>query len=75
MSLGLAANEPTISVMPDGGLQENFPHVASDIATGARAGKMRPMLLIGIGNTEGRGDRTGPTKIASDRRTAHHVAG
>jgi predicted alpha/beta superfamily hydrolase len=61
--------------MPDGGLQEDFPHVAADIDAAIRAGAMRPMIVIGIENTERRRDMTGPTTVASDRAIAPRVGG
>ncbi len=61
--------------MPDGGLQEDFPHVATDVDTAIRAGEMRPMIVIGIENTERRRDMTDPTEIDSDRKIAVHVGG
>lgn len=61
--------------MPDGGLQEDFPHVASDVDAAVRAGEMRPMIVVGIENTERRRDMTGPTKVASDREIAPRVGG
>jgi hypothetical protein len=61
--------------MPDGGMQEDFPHVAADIDAGIRAAQIRPMLVIGIENTERRRDMTGPTEVASDREIAPHVGG
>ena len=44
--------------MPDGGLQEDFPHLATTIDTAIRAGEMRPLILVGIENTERRRDLT-----------------
>ncbi|HEV7123488.1 MAG TPA: alpha/beta hydrolase-fold protein [Rhodanobacter sp.] len=61
--------------MPDGGLQEDFPHVAHDVDAAIRAGQMRPMIVVGIENTERRRDMTGPTRVASDREIAPHVGG
>ncbi|WP_158882316.1 alpha/beta hydrolase-fold protein [Rhodanobacter sp. L36] len=61
--------------MPDGGMQEDFPHVATDLDTAIRAGQVRPMIVIGIENTERRRDMTGPTDVASDRKIAPHVGG
>ncbi|MEP6900023.1 MAG: alpha/beta hydrolase-fold protein [Rhodanobacter sp.] len=61
--------------MPDGGMQEDFPHVATDVDSAIRAGEMRPMIVIGIENTERRRDMTGPTDVASDRSIAPHVGG
>jgi hypothetical protein len=61
--------------MPDGGMKEDFPHVATTIDTAIRAGELRPMLLVGIENTERRRDMTGPTQVAEDRKIAPRVGG
>jgi predicted alpha/beta superfamily hydrolase len=61
--------------MPDGGMAEDFPHVAVDVDAAIRAGRMRPMIVVGIENTERRRDMTGPTEVASDRKIAPHVGG
>lgn len=61
--------------MPDGGLEEDFPHVASDIDAAIRAGKMRPVVVVGIENTERRRDMTGPTAVEEDRKIAPRVGG
>ncbi|UHQ25030.1 alpha/beta hydrolase [Lysobacter sp. 5GHs7-4] len=72
-----AAKGPRYPVlyMPDGGLQEDFPHVASDVDAAIRAGEMRPMLVVGIENTQRRRDMTGPTAFAEDRKIAPEVGG
>ena len=61
--------------MPDGGLEEDFPHVSAAIDAAIKAGEMRPFLLIGIENTERRRDVTGPTEVESDRTIALRVGG
>ncbi|HEU4558067.1 MAG TPA: alpha/beta hydrolase-fold protein [Longimicrobium sp.] len=61
--------------MPDGGVQEDFPHVVATVDAAIRAGEMRPVLVVGIENTERRRDMTGPTDIASDRTIAPRVGG
>lgn len=61
--------------MPDGGVDEDFPHVTSDIDTAIRAGEMRPVIVVGIENTERRRDMTGPTQVEADRKIAIHVGG
>ena len=61
--------------MPDGGLQEDFPHVAKALDEGIRAGEIQPLLLVGIENTERRRDMTGPTTVASDKAIAPRVGG
>lgn len=61
--------------MPDGGVQEDFPHVAATVDAGIRAGEMRAMIVVGIENTERRRDMTGPTEVEEDRRIAPRVGG
>jgi predicted alpha/beta superfamily hydrolase len=61
--------------MPDGGMREDFPHVAGDVDAAIRVGAMRPMIVVGIETTERRRDMTGPTTVASDRAIASHVGG
>ncbi|HEY6146088.1 MAG TPA: alpha/beta hydrolase-fold protein, partial [Thermoanaerobaculia bacterium] len=61
--------------MPDGGLEEDFPHVASDVDAAIRAGQMRPVIVVGIENTDRRRDMTGPTDVESDRQIAPRVGG
>ncbi|HYO72080.1 MAG TPA: alpha/beta hydrolase-fold protein, partial [Archangium sp.] len=61
--------------MPDGGLQEDFPHVATTVDTAIRAGEMRPLIVVGIENTERRRDMTGPTQVEEDRKIAPRVGG
>lgn len=71
-----ASNERyPVLYMPDGGLQEDFPHVAATLDQGIRAGEIRPVILVGIENTERRRDMTGPTTVAEDRKIAPHVGG
>ncbi|MFY1832132.1 alpha/beta hydrolase [Myxococcus fulvus] len=64
-----AAKEARLPVlyMPDGGLQEDFPHVASAVDAAIRAGQMRPVLVVGIENTVRKRDMTGPSEVAADR--------
>jgi len=61
--------------MPDGGAAEDFPHVTTTIDTAIRAHDMRPVIVIGIENTERRRDMTGPTTVESDRKIARRVGG
>lgn len=61
--------------MPDGGVDEDFPHVAGAVDDAIRAGEMREMLVAGIENTERRRDMTGPTQIVEDRAIAPRVGG
>jgi predicted alpha/beta superfamily hydrolase len=61
--------------MPDGGLGEDFLHVAGLVQILVADGSMRPFLLVGIENTERRRDLTGPTTSASDQKIAPRVGG
>jgi predicted alpha/beta superfamily hydrolase len=61
--------------MPDGGLDEDFPHVVKTLDSLVRLGRVRPFLVVGIPNTERRRDMTGPTTIGTDSAIAKHVGG
>lgn len=61
--------------MPDGGIKEDFPHVARDVDAAIRAHEMRPVIVVGIENTRRRRDMTGPTTVAGDREIAPEVGG
>lgn len=71
---GSTARLPVL-YMPDGGLDEDFPHVAEALDEGIRAGEIRPLILVGIENTERRRDMTGPTTVAEDTKIAPRVGG
>jgi predicted alpha/beta superfamily hydrolase len=61
--------------MPDGGLAEDFLHIAGLLQVGTANGTTRPFILVGIENTERRRDLTGPTSVEQDRRIAPRVGG
>jgi len=61
--------------MPDGGIGEDFLHVAGLVQILSMNGTMRPHILVGIENTERRRDLTGPTSVDSDLEIAPHVGG
>jgi predicted alpha/beta superfamily hydrolase len=61
--------------MPDGGLAEDFLHVAGLVQVLTGNGTMRPFILVGIENTERRRDLTGPTTNPEDRKIAPRVSG
>ena len=65
---------PVLYVL-DGGIAEDFPHVAADVDAAIRADEMQPIWLVGIENTERRRDMTGPTEVDSDRQIAPRVGG
>ena len=61
--------------MPDGGIREDFLHVAGLVQISSLNQTMRPFLLVGIENTERRRDLTGPTENEKDRTIAPRVGG
>jgi predicted alpha/beta superfamily hydrolase len=61
--------------MPDGGVAEDFLHIAGLVQICVADGTMRPFILVGIENTERRRDLTGPTQVESDKRIAPRVGG
>jgi predicted alpha/beta superfamily hydrolase len=61
--------------MPDGGMAEDFLHVAGLLQVSVGNGTMRPFLLVGIENTQRRRDMTGPTENEDDKKIAPRVGG
>lgn len=62
--------------MPDGGLAEDFLHVAGLVLqVSVGNGTMRTFILVGIENTQRRRDLTGPTEVAEDKKIAAKVGG
>jgi predicted alpha/beta superfamily hydrolase len=61
--------------MPDGGMAEDFLHVAGLLQVLTGNGGMRPYLLVGIENTQRRRDMTGPTENANDKKVAPRRVG
>jgi hypothetical protein len=69
-----AARYPVL-YMPDGGVDEDFPHVVHTVDSLIALGAIRPVLVVGVPNTERRRDLTGPTRVAADSAIAPHVGG
>ena len=61
--------------MPDGGVAEDFPHIANTIDSLIGLDAIEPVIVVGIENTERRRDLTGPTAVASDSTIAPRVGG
>lgn len=61
--------------MPDGGIKEDFPHVANTLSRLINMNKIPPVILVGIENTQRRRDLTGPTDIDEDKKIAPVVSG
>ena len=67
--------EYPVLFMPDGGLDEDFPHVIKTVDSLIEARAIRPIIVVGIPNTERRRDLTGPTRVKSDSAIAPRVGG
>lgn len=61
--------------MTDGGVAEDFLHVAGLVQVSVSNETMRPFLLVGIENTQRRRDMTGPTENEEDKKIAPRVGG
>ncbi|HEX8363268.1 MAG TPA: alpha/beta hydrolase-fold protein [Longimicrobium sp.] len=72
---GYADEALPVLYMPDGGMAEDFLHVAGLVQVSVGNGTMRPFILVGIENTQRRRDMTGPTEVAEDRKIAPRVGG
>ena len=59
--------------MPDGGLEEDFPHIANTLADLISKNKIQPIILVGIENTKRKKDLTGPTQVEEDKEIAPEV--
>ncbi|SMC43701.1 alpha/beta hydrolase [Moheibacter sediminis] len=60
----------TVLYMPDGGTAEDFPHIANTIAELIASKKIKPVILVGIENTQRRRDLTPPTNVKKDKEIA-----
>ncbi len=61
--------------MPDGGIDEDFPHVVNTLDSLVKLGEVPAYIVVGIPNTERRRDMTGPTTVAKDSTIAPRVGG
>ncbi|TXH20395.1 MAG: alpha/beta hydrolase [Chitinophagaceae bacterium] len=61
--------------MLDGGIQEDFPHIANTVADLIQSKKIQPVILVGIENTQRRRDLTGFTTVKRDKSIAPVVGG
>ena len=70
-----ASTRYPVLYMPDGGIDEDFPHVVNTVDSLIALGEIRPVIVVGVPNTERRRDLTGPTGVHSDSAIAPHVGG
>lgn len=65
---------PVLYVL-DGGIDEDFPHVVNTVDSLISLGVIRPVIVVGIPNTQRRRDLTGPTRVAKDSAIAPLIGG
>ncbi|MBU4537872.1 MAG: alpha/beta hydrolase [Weeksellaceae bacterium] len=61
--------------MADGGIKEDFPHLANTVAKLIKDKKIPAVILVGIENTQRRRDLTGFTNVEEDKKIAAVVGG
>ena len=52
--------------MPDGGIKEDFPHIANTISKLIKNKTIPPIILVGVENTKRGRDLTGPSEVKED---------
>lgn len=61
--------------MPDGGMAEDFPHIVGSVDVSTKNAIIRPVIVVGVENTERRRDVTGPTVVPQEQKDAPHAGG
>lgn len=61
--------------MPDGGLGEDFPHVAGSVDVSIKNAVIRPVIVVGVENTVRRRDLVGPSEVPADLEAAPQAGG
>lgn len=61
--------------MPDGGMNEDFPHVVGSVDVSIKNAVIRPVIVVGVQNTERRRDLAPPTVVPEEQKSAPHAGG
>lgn len=61
--------------MPDGGMAEDFPHVVGAVDVSIKNAVIRPLIVVGIENTERRRDLAPITAVAEEQQLAPKAGG
>jgi predicted alpha/beta superfamily hydrolase len=61
--------------MPDGGMAEDFPHVAGSVDVSIKNAVIRPLIVVGVENTERRRDLVDVTVVPDEQKAAPHAGG
>jgi hypothetical protein len=59
----------------DGGIREDFPLITGLVDVSIKNGVIRPIIVVGIENTERRRDLPGPTDVPDEIKAAPHAGG
>lgn len=74
---GYAEGDATFPVlyMPDGGVKEDFPHISGHVDVSIKNAIIRPILVVGIENTERRRDLVSATEVPEEKEMAPKAGG
>lgn len=64
----VSSNSYPVLYMPDGGIREDFPHIANTLGFLIEQKKIEPIILVGIENTERGRDLTGASTSEYDEQ-------
>jgi predicted alpha/beta superfamily hydrolase len=70
-----SAERYPVLYMPDGGMGEDFPHVVGSVDVSIKNAVIRPVIVVGVENTERRRDLPGPTVVPDEQKAAPHAGG
>lgn len=62
-----------VMYMADGGIEEDFAHIANTISDLIKQKKIAPIILVGIENTDRKRDLTGFTSVEKDKEIGKEV--
>lgn len=65
---GASSDSFPVLYMPDGGIKEDFPHIANTLAKLIEDKKIAPFILVGIENTDRRRDLSGFSDVEEDQQ-------
>ena len=61
--------------MTDGGMAEDFPHIVGAVDVSIKNARIRPVIVVGVENTERRRDLVGVTVDPEEQKAAPHAGG
>jgi predicted alpha/beta superfamily hydrolase len=61
--------------MPDGGMAEDFPHIAGTVDVSIKNAVIRPVIVVGVENTERRRDLVPATVVPEEQKAAPRAGG